>query len=103
MVWHWTKERGPVSGWSAAFIAKMEDAKDSEQQDEVIWDWEFHAKSGKMLICELQRVACSRLPTDESSLRNVFRETFDLISTLLTGVAAIETMIELQLALLGTD
>ena len=37
----------------------------------------------------------SRLPVDESSLRDVLRETVDLLYTLLTGIATIEAHLAL--------
>jgi hypothetical protein len=101
MVWEWTKERGPVSDWSAAFLTAMQDAGNSrKRQDKAIQDWDAHAKVGKALMRGLQGVACSRLPTDEPLLRDTIRETIDLMLTLLTGVAMIEATTEAYLALL---
>jgi hypothetical protein len=90
MVWEWTKERGPISDWSAAFLIDHQDGEYNGQLDSIRQDWRSQAGVGKALVKELQRVAESRLPEDEASLRDVVRETIDLMRTLLTGIATVE-------------
>jgi hypothetical protein len=95
MVWEWTKDRGPVSDWSAAFIADHRDGEYNGRLDDVRRDWRSHAGVGKSLVKQLQGVAESWLPQDEESLRDVVRETIDLMRTLLTGIATAEAHIAL--------
>jgi len=95
MVWEWTKGRGPVSDWSAAFIADHQDGEYNGRLDDIRRDWRTQVGVGKSLVKELQRVAESRLPQDEESLRDVVRETIDLMRTLLTGIATAEAHLAL--------
>lgn len=95
MVWEWTKGRGPVADWSAAFIANHQDSEYNGRLDDVQRDWRTQVGIGKSLVTELQRVAESRLPQDEESLRDVVRETIDLMRTLLTGIATAEAHLAL--------
>jgi hypothetical protein len=90
MVWEWTKDRGPVRDWSAAFLADWRDAEYNGRMEEVRGDWRSHAGVGKALVRDLKGVAQSKLPDDEASKRDILRQAIDLMDTLLTGIATAE-------------
>jgi hypothetical protein len=53
-------------------------------------DWESHSGVGKTLVRILRDVAASNLPNDPAALRDIFRQTFDLSTTFLTGIGIID-------------
>jgi hypothetical protein len=96
MVWEWTRERGPVSGWSAAFLADVRDAQYNDGlHRKVEREWASHVRIGKVLARDLRDIMRSRLPADECALRDVLRETVDLLYTLLNGIAIAEAHLAL--------
>jgi len=53
MVWEWLATRGPVSGWTAALSAELNDAKASNNVDQVIRDWQVQGEVGEALVRDL--------------------------------------------------
>jgi hypothetical protein len=90
MVWEWAKFRGPVFSWSAALAAEYQEAEQNGTINDLIHDWQAQIDVGKALLRDLQGIVCSRLPEEEPSLRDLLRQTINLISTLLAGIAMIE-------------
>ena len=82
--------KGPVSDWPALFLAELEAASRNRMIDEFRSDWRSHSGVGKTLVRMLRDIAASKLPNDPAALRDLFRQTFDLANTLLTGIGIID-------------
>jgi len=82
--------KGPVSDWPALLLAEFKAASRNRKIDEFRSDWRSHSGVGKALVRMLRDIAGSKLPNDPVVLRDVFRQTFDLATTLLTGIGIID-------------
>jgi len=87
----WTKGRGSVSEWPRTIDFNMLTA---ESPQAVANDWQAHAKLGKTMMDDVEYILECRLPSDGQALRKLFREAFDLLSTLQAGISTIETYFE---------
>jgi hypothetical protein len=90
MVWEWTKSQGPMSGWSAAFMAEFEEAEQNGMVGDCAQEWAAHREVGKALVRDLHGIIEGRLPRDEASLRDTLQQVINLISTLSAGIAAVD-------------
>ena len=82
--------KGPVSDWPTIFLAELETASRNKKISEFRSDWRSHSGVGKALVGTLRDIAASKLPNDPAALRDVFRQTFELATTLLTGIGIID-------------
>jgi hypothetical protein len=90
MVWEWTKFRGPVKEWPQVFCVEFEEARGNVTVDNFAKEWRSQSSVGKALVKDLQGLVSVRLPKDEGAVRDIFRQAFDLLSTLHEGIAMID-------------
>jgi hypothetical protein len=93
MVWEWTKERGLVSRWSGILANEFDDATRNGTINELAQEWRAHADVGNVIVKDLNSVVCSKLPGEDSDLRDLLRQAFDLLSSVLAGIVAIQAVL----------
>jgi hypothetical protein len=91
MVWQWTKDEGPVTSWAKRIKHELRDAKPWGTTRRIVDDWRAHAGVGKALLRDLTGFASAAWPRDEERLRDMVRQTFELLQTLQAGISVIET------------
>jgi hypothetical protein len=91
MVWEWLNSRGPVSEWASTLSAEFHDARENNTTVKVAREWDNHREVGKNLETRLRRILSARLPRDEKTLRDIFRQVLDLFCTVIGGLAVLDT------------
>ena len=94
MTWEWVKMKGPLTQWPSAFNAEFATATRNGTVPEFVRDWSSQRGVGLTLVGMLRGVAASRFPLDESSLRDIIRQSFDLLHTISSGTALIEYLMD---------
>jgi hypothetical protein len=77
--------------WASALSVELRHARENGTLIKVAQEWDDHREVGKLLESELRRILSARLPTDEKMLRDIFRQVLDLISTVIGGLAVLDT------------
>jgi hypothetical protein len=90
MTWEWLKIKGPLTKWQSVFKAEFATATRNGTVPEFVRDWSSQRGVGLTLVEMLRGIAASRLPHDEKSLRDVIRQSLDLLHSLSSGIALIE-------------
>ena len=94
MVWEWLKMRGPVSDWGSILLFEIEESRRNGTIEALLRDMKSDREIGKVLARDLRGILDARLPTDEKKLKDLMRQIFDLLSTLLSGISVLDTFRE---------
>jgi hypothetical protein len=90
MTWAWTEDKGPVSEWPSTLVVNFRDASRNGTIDRFVSDWRSHCGVGRALVRSLRQFTGSRFPPDDKEMRDVVRQSFELLTTLSEGIAIIE-------------
>ena len=96
MVWEWLKSRGPVEDWGSVLLFDLEQSKWNGTTEALLHDMKSDREIGKVLAKDLRGILDARLPTDEKMLKDLMRQIFDLLSTLLSGISVLDIVTELS-------
>jgi hypothetical protein len=99
MVWEWLKLRGPVSDWASILLFEIEQSKRNGTIEALLREMKSDREIGKVLAKDLRGILDARLPTDEKMLKDLMRQIFDLLSTLLSGISVLDNLVELSAAM----
>jgi hypothetical protein len=90
MTWAWTEDKGPVSDWPATLVLDFRDASRNGTLEHFFSDWRSHCGVGRALVKSLHDFTGSRFLPDDKGMRDVVRQSFELLTTLSEGIAIIE-------------
>ena len=93
MVWDWLKPWGPVTEWGAALTLEMSEAQKHGTVHALVRQWDAHREIGKGLAQDLREIVDGQLPLDEQVLKDLFRQVFDLLFVIDTGLSILDTIV----------
>jgi hypothetical protein len=90
MTWAWTDEKGPITEWPSILVTDFHNASRNGTVDRLVRDWKSHGGVGRALVRSLRKFTRCKFPVDDEVLRDMVRQSFELLTTLSEGIAIIE-------------
>jgi hypothetical protein len=94
-VLEWMGDWGPIPSWPVKITDDLEQARETDTLEAWLTNASTRLNCGRALLCRLWALPSFPLPKDVDEVRNIWRQSFELVGTVQNGVSCLESRLEM--------